>query len=332
MKRMKGRGFGFGLLVGMISVALLWLLLLWGQLGRAHPNNRWIELAYEQKLASAANETRPKVLIVAGSGAMFGIDSGLLEQALGRPVVNLGVNAGLLSAFIIPLALPAIKPGDWVVMPLEYPLYQDSAMLNQLFVDFYLSHPLPVHEIGVTRWLKLLWKTSLDRVIAGYRGVPVDFRVEGLYGPHNLNLRGDQMHSETARREPYMKAAVEKSAPERYGAAVHRSPDASSWSRWRALAETVQQKGGCAVFMPPAMLEHAQYREDPVEFDYYSQLPARARAQGLVYAGEPLAFMYGTDAFFDTNFHLTHEARRVHTERLLAVLQPALAAHCRAVR
>ena len=326
--RTKERSFGFGLFVGTFSVALIWLLLLWGQLGRAHPNNRWIELAYEQKLASAIHETRPKVLVVAGSGAMFGIDSGLLAQALGRPAINLGVNAGLLSPFIISLALRAIKPGDWVIFPLEYPLYNDATTLNQVFIDFYLSHPLPIEEIGVTRWLRLLWQTSFDRVISGYRGVPTDFRVQGLYGPQNLDSRGDQMHSETARREPYMLDAVAKSAPEFYGTVERDGWGASSWSRWRALAEMVRQQGGCAVFTPVAMPNRAEYRNEPLEFSYYSQLPARAQALGLNYVGEPLAFMYENDAFFDTRFHLTHEMRKVHTERLLTFLQPVLEKNC----
>lgn len=332
MARINGRSFGFwaGLLVSLIGVLFIWLLLLWGQLGRAHPNNLWVELAYEKKLASATQEVHPKILVVAGSSAMFGIDSGLLEQALGRPVINLGVNAGLLSPFIISKAIPAINSGDWVVLPLEYPLYYDEMALNQGFIDFYLSHPLPVDKVGITRWLRLLWQTSFERVIAGYRGIPTNFRVEGLYGPHNLDLRGDQINSEVARREDYMVDAVAKSEPKRYGAAARDNPDESSWSRWRALVAMIQQQGGCAVFMPPAMLARAEYREDPTEFAYYSRLPALAQAQGLNYAGEPLEFMYENDAFFDTIYHLTHEMRGVHTERLLAVLQPALATHCSA--
>ena len=91
---------------------------LWaGQLGKAQSNNQWINeaIAYKTQLAHALSS--PKIVVVAGSGAMFGIDSGTLETAYGRPAVNLGVNAGISLPAILHNAIPAIGPGDLVLLP-----------------------------------------------------------------------------------------------------------------------------------------------------------------------------------------------------------------------
>ena len=90
------RGFLRGALLGLALVGGLWLLMLAGQLGSPVPGTHWVEKAYEYKLAQANTIQQPKVLVVAGSAAMFGVDSTAVAEALGRPVVNLGVNAGIL--------------------------------------------------------------------------------------------------------------------------------------------------------------------------------------------------------------------------------------------
>lgn len=305
-----------------------WLLSVAGLAGRPHMHNQWVEQAYAKKQAAAARTQGPRILLVAGSSAMFGVDSKSLGERLGRPVINLAVNAGVLAPFIIDHAVRVLRPGDWVVLPLEYPLYHDEATINRQFIDFQASHPLPVGEIGFVRWLKTMWLLPLDRVVEGYRGLPAGFRVTGLYGPQNLDERGDQRNSERVLRTDAMREAVTRSPPERYGAQARTSN--ASWSRWRRFARQVEADGGCALFVPPAMLARPTYRSDPQERDYYRRLPELARTHGLHYGGDPFDFMYEEDAFFDTNFHLTSEMRSVHTHRLADVLLPMIERHCRA--
>lgn len=326
MKRASSHPFLIGVIVALIGLSSLWLGLVASLAGRPHIHNQWVEQAYAHKLAAAREVTTPRMLIVAGSSAMFGIDSGLLGSALGRPVINLGVNAGVLAPFIIDQARLALRSGDWVILPLEYPLYHDEGMLNRQFIDFYVSHPLPVNEIGWGRWLRLLWQLPLERVLEGYRGLPADFKVSGLYGPQNLDARGDQFNSERVHRTDAMQEAVRQSPAEIYGNRALKG--GASWERWRAFADEVETMGGCVIFVPPAMLYRPSYRDNEVERRYYETLPEQARSNGLHYAGHPFNFMYEEDDFFDTNFHLTAEMRVKHSEKLAAALAPVLAEVC----
>lgn len=311
--------FWAGLLAGAGLCLLGWLLLVAGQLGTP-TENLWISEAYAHKLASASQIDEPKLLVVAGSNALFGIDSAQLEQAFGRPVLNLGINAGIQSPFIAAYARQAIRPGDWVLLPLEYPLYHDRGRVGYAFLDYWLSHP-SYRSLGLTvaELAQLLWQTPLARVWEGYRGLPPGFSVAGLYGVHNMNAHGDQVRTGRDHQEEWMRQMVDRSETARYGALA--APRHAGWQRWREFAETVRAVGGCAVFIPATMLERPSYREG-AEGAYYRGLPHAAREQGLRFVGEPFDFMYPAGDFFDTNFHLNAEARVRHTRRVIELVKP----------
>lgn len=316
-----GWRFLAGVAAGLGLAVLVWLLLIAGQLGQSTAGNRWISEAYAHKLALAERITEPKLLVVAGSNALFGLDSARLERALGRPVLNLGINAGVQSPFIVAYARRAIRPGDWVLLPLEYPLYHDRQRIGYALLDYWLSHP-SLRSVGLlpAELLQLLWQTPLARVWEGYRGLPAGFAVHGLYGVHNMNAYGDQIDTGRSLQQQWMREMVEQSDVARYGALA--TPRHANWRQWRALAEEVKAAGGCAIFIPPVMLERAAYRQGD-EAAYYRDLPEQARAQGLRFLGEPFDFMYPLDHFFDTSFHLTAEARTAHTDRVVRLVRPA---------
>ncbi len=321
--RRSPKAFIRGALLASSALLVGWLALLYGQLGRPVVTDQWVAQSYALKLALANAVDGPRVLVVAGSGALFGLDSAVLSKALERPVINLGVNAGVQSQFIRRYTREAVRPGDWVVFPLEYPLYHDRHRVNFAFNSYWLSHPgVRSLDLSPMQLLRLFWFTSLARVADGYLGLPKGYRVEGLYGPQHMDQRGDQTNSEAARQEVWMREAVEGSAVQRYGAEA--SDYQANWDRWAELAHSIEREGGCAVFIPPAMLDRPAYHVG-IEHDYYAGLAAQAGAHGLIYRGEPLQFMYPKERFFDTNYHLNAEARRQHSAKVASLLKEAFA-------
>lgn len=315
--------FVLGLLLGLGSIVGLWLLLLAGQAGRPVPTTQWIDKAYAHKLAIANTFKQPKLVVAAGSAAMFGIDSGMLEQAVGRPVVNLGVNAGVLSPYIQNYARQVIKPGDWVLLPVEYPMYHGRYSINYPFLDYWWQHPGFRHmDVNVAQLSQVLWLTPISRVLSGYRGLPDGFAVSGLYGPQNLDERGDQLHSDASEQQVWMRSLVEQSEVETYGAKAHRWD--ANWSSWKTLADEVTAAGGCALFVPPPMLDRLSYHQGR-ELHYYRSLPEQARAHGLNYVGSPLETMYPMGRFFDTNYHLNAQSRQLYTQQLVSWIAPVFA-------
>lgn len=67
----------------------------------------------------------PRVIITGGSNVAFGIDSKLIEENLGLPVINHGLVVGLGVAPVKELR-DYIKPGDIIVISLEYYNFSDN--------------------------------------------------------------------------------------------------------------------------------------------------------------------------------------------------------------
>jgi len=79
--------------------------------------------AYLDKHRRLGSVTPPRLLLVGGSNTAFATDSAVLERAVGRPVVNLGIQHALGLRFMLREASRAVRSGDLIVVSLEYDQY-----------------------------------------------------------------------------------------------------------------------------------------------------------------------------------------------------------------
>ena len=182
----EGKVFLYAGLCSIIVVIIAWYLLVAGQVDSRLPGSAWVDQTYQKKNSYAAAIQQEKVLVIAGSNALFGINSTMLREHLKKPVINLGVNAGLQLPLILQLATPYIKPGDTLIMPLEYPMYHYDGDLTHVEVDYILSHQTLFDSLTPLQKIKILLHSPINRIIKGYIGLPEGYTVKGLYGPHIL--------------------------------------------------------------------------------------------------------------------------------------------------
>ena len=71
-----------------------------------------------------------KIVVIGGSSVPFGVNSALMEEALGRPVINFGLYATLGTKLMLDLSLGALGKGDVVVIAPE-----TDAQTYSLFFD-----------------------------------------------------------------------------------------------------------------------------------------------------------------------------------------------------
>lgn len=78
------------------------------------------EQGYNASLIDKVNRlesiTEPKIVLIGNSNVAFGIDSKLLEDEMGMPVVNMGMHGGLGNAFHEEMAKLNVTPGDIYVI------------------------------------------------------------------------------------------------------------------------------------------------------------------------------------------------------------------------
>ena len=66
------------------------------------------------------NAASPKIVLVGGSNLAFGIDSKMMQDSLGKTVVNMGLYAKLGLKYMLAQVRPYIREGDIVVVVPEY--------------------------------------------------------------------------------------------------------------------------------------------------------------------------------------------------------------------
>ncbi|MBW3508945.1 hypothetical protein [Janthinobacterium sp. NKUCC06_STL] len=109
------------------------------QFGAPNEAQYWVGEEQVLKNHFAANTVGKKVLIASGSNSLFGVDSDKVSKIIGRPVVNMAIYAGIPIDGIFNQIEKVAKPGDLVVMPLEWEYYTSnfdkpsSGWINEIF-------------------------------------------------------------------------------------------------------------------------------------------------------------------------------------------------------
>jgi len=301
----------------------------------------WIRQAIAIKRDIAQRHAdRPRLIVTAGSSAMFGIDTAALTAALGRPAINMGSHAGLrVEDFTAQVAAVSAR-GDVVVLALEPGSYCPSAQsawyarnriawlpeawseqrLERRVRDLWSLGPWAMLEIGYARLAAglapALFRSrleSLDDALTlrrfAARQPPAHFE----YSAFNLDDLGNMLRTESS--QPYPGGAGVP--PE----ARLRLCDDMREVLTRFVANSA--RAGVTVYFAnaPFMLTQPLPRET---------IDAAARElEGGLASIAPLLdtrgeVTFGRELFLDTAYHLNAEGRRRRTELLIAALRQRL--------
>jgi hypothetical protein len=310
--------FFIGLIVAFLLCSVAWVTGIQQQRDVPTAMSRWVFDAYQLKTRAAQTTTGQRILILAGSNALFGIDSGLLESTWQRPVVNLSLNAGLGLPYILDFSRHVARAGDIVLLPIEYGLYLDNGSPRTQFIDYVLARdPAYLDRMETIDRMHFMAKLSPERWIHGLRRLPDHPVDSGTYGIHHMDRRGDQTHTALDGRTSAETQDLQTAARKIHNYGFRALNESGSWKILENYSRWAKEHHICLLAVPSALLGHTEYVSDPVERNFYETLPDRIRATGIPYYGKPLDFMYPADRFFNTEYHLESHARTKHTTGLI---------------
>jgi len=303
---------------------VVWVLIVFGEMGNPTKMSQWVYDAYKQKQKISTSIRKQKIVIVAGSNALFGINSKALEEAFGLSVLNDAVNAGIDLPCTLFMAEKVIRKGDIILLPLEYPMYSYEGKPGIQMIDFLLARePECFWRLTWQERFYLIWHVSLKRLWKGYSGY-IDTPVNsGIYGAHHIDGYGDQTHTERTYRTERMYNEVCKydKHPESYGKRF--DINALGWDYLEKFIRWCELRHAKVIFMPSTLMWNAQYKNDPKEQWFYTHIAKEIRKRGWIYIGKPYNYMYDKSLYFNTNFHLIDSARKLRTEQMIKDLKEA---------
>lgn len=276
---------------------------------------------------------KPRVILVGGSNVAFGFASDQMVRALGRPVVNMGLAAGLGLEFMLREIESALGPGDLVVLSLEYEhfargprpkWYLGSGFDPNVLQQVLIFRPRSFSALGMPHFRKIV----LDRGLA----------IAGEIARRALLFPTSGQPSQTAEVPSARLAFNEwgdmvghRNRPSAVGPEVvdqgrlvgdaRGFPNVAALEALREFVEATKASGVKVAFTFPPKPTGTMDREGAI-----AALLAGAlrRIPGLILLDTPGDHTYPPELFFDSANHLTAEGTARRTAAMIDALRHLL--------
>lgn len=259
------------------------------------------------------NTPPPRVILVGGSNVSFGFAPDILEDALRRPVVNMGLAAALGIEFMLNEVRSSIAPGDIVILSFEYDLF--SGGRDQLVIRQLLEMRPSSFRFVPGRDLKQILTEYGFHWIGGVMRrhfLPPDH--QPAYSLDAWNYARNQFDESNTYFGHHQKTNTFAAEP--LDSPLRARPKISPIHPrvYRLLAEFValcKQRGAkCYFTCPPQPPELLTTNIEPIRanIDRLREIPH------LTVLDTPENHVYPLDQLFDVQYHLTREGGRKRTQ------------------
>lgn len=273
----------------------------------------WLRQMYEEKSAIASQTEAPRRLLIAGgSGAHYTINSDLIAEELGMPVINLGLDGPVGLNAILTTLLEKVRPGDVVLLVPEYQILVDEDGIGDRTGGFVLSLGRP--QLGdippkkLAQEILLTGVPTLRAVTKSAWDLAEEGRLTGYYDAP-LTERGDPTHFKP-RESDWWKMKFNQPLSDHAEARI------------ADFEEAVEAKGAHLVLSLPWVYAD---RTDPETMENVKDAARRLEEIApIIYNPETFNIQMDSSLFADTHYHLRPEARRVRSRQIVWEIRPIL--------
>lgn len=274
--------------------------------------------ALAPKYARLTSIDEPKIIVVGGSSTAFGLDSALLEETVGMPVVDFGLYASLGTKLMLDLSRAGINDGDIIVLAPEVETQTLSLYFNaESTWQAMEAKPSMLLRIGTDNWGSMLG------AYFNYLGDKIGFAKtaspdpDGVYNSRNFNEYGDINY---ARPHNTMLLGYDPNMRINLSEDIVDEDFLDYVNEYIAYAE---KKGATVYYSFPPMNEEA-LAEGTTDESIYAFYDYLSRKLDCPVISNPHDYIYEANYFYDTNFHLNDSGVVLRTAALAADLRRAM--------
>ena len=300
-----------------VFIAIPLLLTVWGFALPAQYGNTFVgELPAKRALLTAESD-KPRLILVGGSAAAFGVDSALLARELpDYQPVNFGLYAALGTRVMLDLSIKELHPGDLVVI---MPEQQRQALSDTVGADAFWQA-----VDGDFSALACLHARDFGPLLGAFpRFAGAKFRYfltgapspDGVYRRGSFNAVGDVVNPLCSVN--IMPDGYDTTMPVRFDPSMLDTDFRDALNAYTAQAESVE--AAVLYHFPPMNVLAVSNAEDIDTYADYLQSQLTAPL-----AGDPHACVMDAGWFYDTNFHLNVSGKAVFTRQLIRDLKAVL--------
>jgi hypothetical protein len=319
------RGFGWVWLACLATLVVLLPGLTLGILNHYDSAEvAWVDALYGRKEVVAARTAagdHARLVIIGGSGALFGVDGELIEKKLGWPTINFATHGGLGAEYLLDRPKRILRRGDVALLCMEYGLWpQPGGAINQVAWPYFITHDKSYfRQLGPVRALRALYSVPLGEYWDSFHGWLTwardrEHQLKDIvtYYTANMSPNGDIRAFWPAKHA--FTATSGYIYPSRQFESSSHLVDFSRWAKEHGVRVLWTWPN---VMRPETPQKQAMDQPPPESIEFLNAL-------GFEIVGTPAEPSYPRECYFDTEYHTQPYCRRVRTEHLIHRLRPAL--------
>ncbi|SFB04238.1 hypothetical protein [Selenomonas ruminantium] len=302
----------------ILAVICLHLLLFYINLGVPNNVTHGYNDIFQVKDNYAHSINKPKIVFASGSNTRFGVDTTRIEHTLKIPVVNYGISANL-KYYILQRVKLHLHNGDIIILPLEYSFYD----YQHIPVDANYAHYIIGSNISNFKALPSSVKLSIISQIttgellkATYRHIKPSPYVKSKYC---LNINGDVTNNFVSKKTPAnvlfskLNDSVFKNAP----VTADAQEELTSFIDYcHANNITIYAA------WPNYLWKEKEFKGK--DLDGIHAIEKFYHDHNVEILGNYTDCLYDAELFYDSEYHLNEEGKRIHTDYLINLLKDKL--------
>lgn len=272
--------------------------------------------ANRDKQARLQTLPSPKVIIVGGSNASMGINSAVLQDSLGLPIVNMAIHGGLGLFFMMNEVLPYVKPGDKVVLLPDYSQFFGKTAYGEVELAALMIDANP----EASRYVPLKQKMLLFKKTIEYAISKIKFPVNSIQMYFLKRTPDNWVYRRTSANE-YGDINIHWNKPKiAYGSFELEDSlpiNEEVISRINTFKTEVEKRNAFFYLLPPCMETTSFKKLKPT----ITRIGQKLEQSHLVDTYEAEKFSYPDSLCFDHPFHLRGAAVEENSRRIYRSIQ-----------
>ncbi len=304
----------------IIPLAIIGLITVYVSLFYAKPQSLLLmKLYHDKKTAYAKSIQTKKIVFIAGSNTLYGINTSDIEKTLKIPVVNLAVNAGLNNDYIFYKAKEVLKTGDILIVPNEYEHLIWNGELSTTKNEYILTYDRDYyHKLPLLEKIKIINSIPLKDIYLSMKE-QYYFNDDAIKKGKEitekaLNKNGDKMDKTGYYPDKIDKTGLGFPLKEKYIFLTKGLRKIVKFNTWC-------QDHNITLYMTfPNTINFKEYQKQQYK-SYFNQLIQFYLDNNIHYLGYPTDFLYPKKYFYDTNYHLNTKGADIRTKQLIKLME-----------
>jgi hypothetical protein len=321
--------FALGIFCGLLLSVIAWGVLYASSFGfRATPHAHYIANWSGQKANIAARTASPRIVIGGASNAFYGLSAKRISETFGVRALNYATYGGLLLDYHLYKLRQILRPGDLLILPLEFEYYEPDEEPQNVCIEYVLG--------ADPAYLRTL---RFDQTVFWFLAPPAGLLTKKLFTPratyqetlqrvanqlkYFMNAFGDRAGhtyaSMTESDKEFIRTFPAHEFPKRDDCLKAEYP-------WRLLRDF---SAWCKAHQITILAAYPNTIDDP---SFHTDLGRRNLAGirnrfasiGVPMVGNGGEALRPREDFYDSEYHLTEEGQKKRTDDFIVLLRPFL--------